>query len=199
MVSVLIAGVSVLASSLHSSLQEHRSPYLPTPPSLSGPSSHCTVRQVKRLYKAWSEREHSLTTKERALRIARDKAFTTCWAGDVSNLRKVKKAKVEAKWVRERLGEALLWCENQEGIEKKGYLNLLKPRAVHNEVPPPLFELPWPIPLAPNWSDYTLTVDRSNVFQPPPAYSIQVEDGEVSLDRTEVELHESELRQRQDV
>ncbi|BGP21037.1 hypothetical protein JCM10213_002928 [Rhodosporidiobolus nylandii] len=168
-------------------------PFLaPPPPSaeegeavqVQGGPEVLTEHQLRTAHYQWSTRHAATFLRACALIDAKSKGYPACWAGEVNreNLRAVRAAVDEARWVEERLKKAIEWCEERK-IGKMKLVKLVRvrkgrkssvTRPTHTSTPPTLLDLPIPLPEAPPSNRLALTVPR-----PPPlaADSSSVEDG----------------------
>ncbi|GAA5991802.1 hypothetical protein JCM11641_001761 [Rhodosporidiobolus odoratus] len=132
-----------------------------------------TEHQLNSAHHQWSTRHAAVWLRACALIDAKSKGYPACWAGEVTreNLRAVRAAVDEARWVEERLKKALEWCEERK-IGKMKLVKLVRvrkgrrssvTRPTHTSTPPSLLDLPFPLPDAPPSNRLVLTVPR-----PPP-------------------------------
>lgn len=113
-------------------MQARRSPLLPVPPIVEDGSAlpsatpspaTFSVRDLKIITREWQHRSIALTAKVRGLEICRRKGWPICWAGRVSELGAVRRARDEALWVVEKLESAVQWTKEQK-VQKRAYLAL---------------------------------------------------------------------------
>lgn len=76
----------------------------------------------------WTRRAQILEGKVRGMKLAKSKNQQVCWAGKVQDLRAVRRARDEARWVTDRLARAVEWCDN-EPVKKGGYSLITKSRS----------------------------------------------------------------------
>ncbi|GAA5886885.1 hypothetical protein JCM6882_009373 [Rhodosporidiobolus microsporus] len=225
MADVLVYGLAYFAATAYDKLATLRSPVIPISgehPSLDNPPTSpspgdalvvlppsplplLTEYELRAAHYQWSTRHAAVWLRACALIDAKAKGYPACWAGDVSreNLRAVRAAVDEAKWVETKLKEAIDWCEQR----KLGKMKLVKmvrvrkdrrssiTRPTHTSTPPSLFELPIPLPEAPPSNRVALSVPRPPPLEPeghaeaeernrPPVYTREAdwENGESTLE-----------------
>ncbi|GAA6062978.1 hypothetical protein JCM10212_005801 [Sporobolomyces blumeae] len=161
-----------------------------------------TERLLHERRTAWKLRAVSLWVRQSALLDAKARGFDSCWAGRVtrSNIRWTRRAIVEAKWVADKLDEALAWCRDVERTKaplRKVILSSTKgkrkgiARPIHDSYPAVLLELPYPIPDAPSSRDIRCTVPMppspewvDENPECPPLYTAELDEksGEIRLE-----------------
>ncbi|GAA6042734.1 hypothetical protein JCM8097_005555 [Rhodosporidiobolus ruineniae] len=218
MADVLVYALAHYAADLHDKFATYRSPVIPIPPAFDAPDVAALVpipgspaapllteRTLQAAHFAWSTRHSAVWLRACALMDAKDKGYPACWAGEVTreNLRAVRAAVDEAKWVESRLKSAIDWCEDR----KLGKMKLVKlvrmskgrrrtlTRPTHTDTPPTLLDLPFPLPEPPSSNRLALTVPRPPALEPlghredeernrPPMYTQEAdwENGESTLE-----------------
>lgn len=61
----------------------------------------------------WAIREDCMLQKLRALLLAKQRGQRRCWAGSLDDFSAIVRARDEATFVRERIEEAVAWCEQR--------------------------------------------------------------------------------------
>lgn len=191
-------------------LEDLKSPVIPYPPDLESPDGPRTLlsgrvlteRTLRNSHLAWMIRKRNLAARLEALETAWSLGLANTWAGDASEVhcRSVREAVLEAGWVEDKLKEAVRWC-NERPIKPVSVRQLLKGvkhghRPSHIDYPLVLHDLPFPLPVAPASSVYTLTVERpppidvertdhERELDAPPTYSFEADcsAGETSIER----------------
>lgn len=64
-----------------------------------------------------------MSAKVRGLEICRREGWPICWAGRVTELGAIRRARDEAVWVVEKLESAVQWTKDQK-VQKRAYLAL---------------------------------------------------------------------------
>ncbi|GAA6035536.1 hypothetical protein JCM8097_000303 [Rhodosporidiobolus ruineniae] len=182
-----------------------------------------TEHALRATHLQWLVRFRDLSTRLTALLSAKADGLDSCWAGKTtaSHLRAVQTAADEARWVEEKLREAIVWCR-REAVKKLPVKVLVGAsrknaplRPAHSRFPPSLLELPYPLPRALESNLYTLVVPRppavgsrryhhrpqerdeereAQARDAPPVYSEQADEaaGEVSVERSVMEAEGGE-------
>lgn len=127
------ANTPLLINSVHEKLQARRSPLLPAPTAIEDGSSEAlaatsssttfTVRDLKSITRDWQHRSIALSAKVRGLEVCRREGWPICWAGRVTELGDIRRARDEALWVVEKLERAVQWTKEQQ-VKKRAYLAL---------------------------------------------------------------------------
>ncbi|GAA5831633.1 hypothetical protein JCM11251_000777 [Rhodosporidiobolus azoricus] len=227
MADVLVYGLAYFAATTYDRISTFRSPVIPFPadhysfhlPPTAGVSPGqealpvvtpataplLTEYELRSHHYAWSTRHAAVWLRACALIDAKAKGYPACWAGDVTreNLRAVRAAVDEAKWVENKLKEAIDWCEERK-LRKMKLVKMVRvrkgqrssiTRPTHTTTPPSLLELPFPLPEAPPSNRVALSVPRPPPLEPeghaeaeernrPPIYTREAdwENGETSLE-----------------
>jgi len=156
---VVAASLCVLAKGV-ATLKDRRSPVIYRVSPDAQQLAVLTERELKKLQRRWLSRWQELLAIERALTVARDRGAELCQHGRVRDLRAVREARREAKYIALRLADAITWSKNQD-VKKPRVVHAIKPafrktaqgfvstRPAHVETPPPLSTLPFPLPEPP--------------------------------------------------
>lgn len=136
----LVYGIAWAITDFTEKISTLRSPVVPawaTPCDLPVSSSDddddapkvLTEHRLHLVHHSWATRHAALHLRLCCLWDAKSKGMRACWAGTVDRetLQTTKDAVAEAKWVEDRLAQAVAWCEGRK-VRKLKLVKLVKIR-----------------------------------------------------------------------